>query len=139
MSRTLQVGVKALVQDKDGKVLLLQRSKPFHGEDFCRWDIPGGRIDALETQSAALRRELKEETNLVLGETQEVFHVQDILFNPKLHVVRVTYRVTTSGDLRISSEHTDARWFSVDEIPLAQTDLYFIEALQARGWLPSSS
>lgn len=137
MTRTLQVGVKALIQDEQGKILLLQRSKPFHGEDFCRWDIPGGRIDTEETQEAALRREVKEETNLTLGEIVEVFHVQDILFDPKLHVVRVTYRVKASGEVSISEEHTDARWFRIDEIPRALTDLYFTEALQVRGWLPS--
>lgn len=135
MPRTLQVGVKAIVEDENGRVLLLQRSKPFHGEDFLKWDIPGGRIDVGEKLADALRRELNEETGLDLAEIKNTFHVQDILFNPKLHVVRVTYEVTATGDVTLSDEHIEFQWFKKDEIPAELTDLYFVDAIKANGWI----
>ena len=51
--RTLQVGVKAVIEDADGRILLLKRAEPFHGEDVTKWDIPGGRIDPGEELAKA--------------------------------------------------------------------------------------
>ena len=46
---------------KDGKILLLKRSvEPFKG---C-WHLVGGHVEENETLKEALKRELKEETNL---------------------------------------------------------------------------
>ncbi len=58
----LEIGVKAFIQNSEEKYLLLKRSNPYPGEDFCRWDIPGGRINAGEKLEEALAREIKEET-----------------------------------------------------------------------------
>jgi len=41
----LQVGVKALLQNSEGKYLLLRRSLEKYPEIKGRWDIVGGRID----------------------------------------------------------------------------------------------
>jgi ADP-ribose pyrophosphatase YjhB (NUDIX family) len=133
--RTLQVGVKAVITDDQHRVLLLKRSEPFHGEDVLKWDIPGGRIDAGEELLDALKREVKEETGLDVTSVSGIFHVQDILFNPKLHVVRVTYAVHASGDVRLSEEHVDHRWAPKDELPLDPTDIYFVDAIRANGWI----
>ena len=38
---SLAVGAKVFLQNKQGAFLMLKRSKPYEGEDFCRWDIPG--------------------------------------------------------------------------------------------------
>ena len=105
--RTLQVGVKAVITDDQGRVLLLKRSKPFHGEDVLKWDIAGGRIDTGEELLDALKREVWEETGLSVTSVDGIFHVQDILFNPKLHVVRITYVVRAEGEVRISDEHVE--------------------------------
>ena len=48
-----QVGVKALIEDEVGRVLLLKN------RDF--WDMPGGRMDQGEDVRQALERELTEE------------------------------------------------------------------------------
>ena len=132
--RTLQVGVKAVIEDADGRILLLQRSKPFHGEDFLRWDIVGGRIDPGEELEKALAREIKEETGLTLTNVKRVVYVQDILHNPKLHVVRITYEVEADGDITLSDEHTKYEWFKREDIPREMTDKFFVEAMDANGW-----
>ena len=48
-----QVGVKALIEDEMGRVLLLKN------RDF--WDMPGGRMDQGEDVRQTLERELTEE------------------------------------------------------------------------------
>ena len=133
--RTLQVGVKAVIQDADGRILLLQRSQPFHGETVLKWDIPGGRIKVGEQQEEALRREILEETGLTLKQIDGIFHVQDILWNPQLHVVRVTYLVTADGDVKLSDEHVAHQWVKREDLPVEPTDIFFEDALRANGWL----
>lgn len=133
--RTLQVGVKAVIENERGEILMLQRSQPYHGQDFLKWDIPGGRIDVGEELAVALKREITEETGLELQEIESIFHVQDIMFNPKLHVVRITYLVKANGDVTLSEEHGEYRWVPKSELPLEPTDTFFVDALKANDWI----
>lgn len=53
-SKTLQVGIKGLVFNDEGKLLLVQEANG-------RWELPGGRIEHGETFEGTLKREVKEE------------------------------------------------------------------------------
>ena len=132
----LQVATKAVIENEDGAVLLLQRSKPYHGQTVLTWDIPGGRIDSGESLEQALRRELKEETDLELESVGPVLHVKDFIIETEsIHVVRITFKATVKGEIKLSHEHTDYRWVPKAELPLEPTAIHFIEALQANGWI----
>ena len=63
------VGIKALIQNDDGEVLLILNRFP----DRELWDIPGGRMDEGEEIIDTLKRELKEETGLTKCEIGEHF------------------------------------------------------------------
>src|SRR3989338_7224600 len=63
----LQVGVKILLRNNEGKYLLLKRSPEKYPEIGARWDIVGGRIDAGTPLIENLRREVKEETGLEIS------------------------------------------------------------------------
>jgi 8-oxo-dGTP diphosphatase len=54
--------VAAALFDRDGRVLIAQRprGKPLAG----RWEFPGGKVDAGESESGALARELREELGI---------------------------------------------------------------------------
>ena len=41
----LQVGVKILLKNREGKFLLMRRSEEKYRDVLQKWDIPGGRID----------------------------------------------------------------------------------------------
>lgn len=133
MDRILQVGVKAVIQNSDGRLLLLKKEQPFEGEMIVKWEIPGGRIDVGELTIDALKREIKEETGLDLVSIDRILAVQDILKNPKLHVVRVTYLVSARGGLVVNHSdtsdtlHTEAKWCSLDEVKTLPLDHYFAE------------
>lgn len=129
----LQVGVKAVIRDKSGKILLLKRSQPFHDEQKPHWDIPGGRIDPKQDLHSALVREVQEETGLTVTDIGGVLAVQDIFSKPKpFRVVRITFEIKAKGSVTLSDEHSDYSWFPEDAIPVEETDSYFVEALRKK-------
>jgi len=68
--KEVAVGILA----RDGTVLACQRRR---GAVYpLKWEFPGGKLEPGETAAAALKRELKEELDVVV-ERAEPFHVQE--------------------------------------------------------------
>ncbi|MBL8030583.1 MAG: NUDIX domain-containing protein [Candidatus Doudnabacteria bacterium] len=109
----LQVGVKVLLKNHGGKYLLLKRN-PEKYSGLSVWDIPGGRIEAGVSLLENLKREVLEETGLKISGVRLVA-AQDILKSDK-HVVRLTYVGSADGEIKIGEEHTEAKWFSAEEV-----------------------
>ena len=128
---TLQVGVKILLKNKEGKYLLLRRSLEKYPEVKGRWDIVGGRIEPGKPLLENLRREIKEEVGLVLEGTPRLISAQDILRNPEKHVVRLTYLGKGDGEITLDRTENDMyKWYSWDELEsLEDVDMYFKELL----------
>lgn len=130
----LQVGVKALIE-QDGKYLFLRRSADFKAGPQ-KWDIPGGRIDSDEALHDALERELREETALRLGRIERLITAQDIFVPPKdIHVVRLTYHASATGDVVISDEHDQYTWMTCVPRCLLSRMLIRIYGQYWRGFL----
>ena len=144
----LQVGVKILLKNTEGKFLLLRRNPLKYPEVGPKWDIVGGRINSGSRLLENLKREIKEETGLSLSATPKLVAAQDILVhrytdsadnkdksinNINKHVVRLTYIGEIEGEPIIDGEHTEAKWFTAEEIKnldSAVLDSYFKELLQ---------
>jgi len=62
VTRLVREGVRALLLDRDDRVLLARMVEPATGEEW--WVTPGGGVDPGEAPERALRRELHEETGL---------------------------------------------------------------------------
>lgn len=77
-SKELQVGVKILLKNKEGRYLLLRRSLEKYPTATGRWDIVGGRIEAGKNLTENLKREIKEETGLELIGEPKLIAAQDI-------------------------------------------------------------
>jgi len=73
-TRGLTVGVRALVLDHAGRVLLIEHSYA------PGWQLPGGGVEEGETVRQALARELKEEVNVTLTGPADL---HGVFFNPK--------------------------------------------------------
>lgn len=135
----LQVGVKGLIKNTDGLYLILRRQKPYQGEDFLRWDIPGGRINPGETLKQALAREIQEETGLTLSSDLRILYAQDILRLEGIHVVRLTFECQVeSGDIKLDSHDQDSghdqyQWLSLADIKNLPHDKYLDPVLTIMG------
>ncbi|MFZ2150063.1 MAG: NUDIX domain-containing protein [Minisyncoccia bacterium] len=125
----LQVGVKILLKNKDGKYLVVCRSAEKYPEVGAKWDIVGGRIDPGSTLLENLRREVMEETGLEIKYEPKLITAQDILRATK-HIVRLTYTGFADGVVKLSDENTEYKWLSLEEISnLEPIDSYFKEVL----------
>lgn len=127
---TLQVGVKALLKNSEGKFLLLRRNPEKYPEAGATWDIVGGRINAGRPLLDNLQREIREETGLELTSTPKLVAAQDILKIPGKHVVRLTYIGEIEGTPVLDDEHTESGWFTASElIDLDDLDPFLSEVL----------
>lgn len=124
----LQVGVKALIRNEAGEYLFIRRSEKLAEDKQTRWDIPGGRIKPEEALIDALIREIDEETGLSLSGEPTILAAQDIFVSSAdLHVVRLTYVTDAEGSLRLSDEHTDTMWMSIEEARKSHIDPYILK------------
>ncbi|GAC1412605.1 MAG: hypothetical protein NVSMB66_2080 [Candidatus Doudnabacteria bacterium] len=125
----LQVGVKALLRNKEGQFLVLHRSKEKYPEIQNRWDIVGGRIEPGTNLVDNLKREIFEETKLELKHHPMLISAQDIIKDDK-HVVRLTYLSPIEGDVVLDEEHDQFKWAGVEEIvALEGLDSYLSQLL----------
>lgn len=76
MAATTNLIVSAIVR-LDGRLLLVEQRAP--GDLEPSWMLPGGRVEPAETLVVALRRELVEETGLVLAGLPHVAFVVDLI------------------------------------------------------------
>lgn len=119
----LQVGVKILLKNSDGKYLLVRRNPKKYPEVGPKWDLPGGRINPGTTLMENLQREIKEEVGLDYKGNPALVAAQDILKVPGRHVVRLTFTGELNGEPKIDEEHLEANWFSAEEIKNIEPNL----------------
>jgi 8-oxo-dGTP diphosphatase len=93
--------VGAVITDAAGRLLLIQRG---HEPGRGLWSIPGGRVEAPETDAQALVREVREETGLavragrLLGSVQRPGRPGQPGFDIRDYTAEVTGGVLAAGD-----------------------------------------
>ena len=117
------VTVGALIFDATGRVLMVRTHKWSN-----LWGIPGGKIKWGEPSIEALKREIKEETNLEVTDIRFVL-VQDCIhsneFYREAHFVLLNYtcRSASGTEIKLNDEAREFRWATpaeAMEMPLNQ-------------------
>jgi 8-oxo-dGTP diphosphatase len=113
----IQVALKALLVNPEGRVLLLRRC---HSDTLApdEWDTPGGKMHFGEAPGEALRREVLEETGITIAQVSRVLNVWTLMKSESKQLVGITYICEYDGgqEVRLSSEHDDHSWVDVAEI-----------------------
>jgi 8-oxo-dGTP diphosphatase len=112
------VGVGAIIVD-GGRVLLVRRAtEPLKGE----WSVPGGMLELGEKLRDGVRREVLEETGLIV-EPGAVLDVFDSIFadnqgRTEYHYVLVDYLCRPiSGEAAPGTDVSDVRWIGEEDLP----------------------
>jgi ADP-ribose pyrophosphatase YjhB (NUDIX family) len=125
--------VGAVVFDDDGRLLLIRRA---HEPGRGRWSVPGGRVEAGETDHRAVLREVAEETGLMvevirlLGNVRlpspegAVFDIYDYLCRP------------SGGALDAGDDAEETRWCDRDTLAALPIVSGLVEALTQWHSLP---
>jgi len=106
--------VGALIFNREGKVFLM-RSHKWRG----KWVLPGGHIELGERMEDALRREVKEETNLDIRDIEFIcfqeFIYDDRFWKPR-HFIFFDYACRTdSTDVQLNDEAQEYVWVTLEE------------------------
>ncbi len=128
--------VGALIWDGDGRALMVRTQK---WSDL--WGIPGGKIKFGEPSTDALIREIKEETDLDVGQIEFVL-AQDCIcskeFYREAHFVLLNYTCHVQGPchVKLNDEAREFRWLTPAEamkMPLNQPTRVLLERVAARS------
>lgn len=104
---------------REGRVLLVHRRPDKHAYPDL-WDLPGGFIEAGESELDALARELHEELGVQVA-TSAATHLCRLTVGPAEEPVQLNawlvpdWRGTPTNVA--PEEHDDIGWFSLDELP----------------------
>ncbi|MGW4941448.1 (deoxy)nucleoside triphosphate pyrophosphohydrolase [Actinoplanes sp. NPDC004185] len=104
--------IVAAVIVQDGRVLACERSAP--PEVAGRWEFPGGKVEAGETDAQALARECAEELGVRVAVGARVG--PDVPLAHGRAVLRVFTVTLLNGDEPRALEHTAMRWLAADEL-----------------------
>lgn len=118
MARALfGVGSDAIIFNKDNQVLLLRRSDDDPWMPGS-WGLPGGKLEKDEDPDDAIKREVKEETNLDVDIIQPFSVYKFFKETSGVDVVTIKYLAHyKSGEVKLSSEHKHFAWFAVEQLP----------------------
>lgn len=121
-----RVGCGALVRRGDGRIVLVCRRRP---PEAGHWGLPGGKVEWMETVEHAVRREVAEETGLVVRLSRLLCVVNHITpataREDASHWVAPVYLATPITSARALLCEPDAlsavRWFALDDLPTPLT------------------
>lgn len=105
------------IKDNELKVLLVKRGiEPFKE----MWAIPGGFIKMEESLEESAKRELSEETGVRDVYLEQLYTFGDVNRDPRGRVITVSYFALIKPEglkLKASTDASEAKWFSVYNIP----------------------
>jgi len=133
MKRPYGLTMRGLAR-KNNEILILKRH-PKSKTNPNKWELPGGKIDPGEDFDKALIREFDEETNLIIELGDVIGAVQEDF--PHKKTIALVMNVSILSDdveVKISDEHIDWKWGTLDEIRDLEISTWFETLLKEKNY-----
>jgi 8-oxo-dGTP diphosphatase len=121
--------VAAVIQYK-GKILAVQRGPAKYDYISEKWEFPGGKIEAGESQEQTIIREIKEELDMEINVGPKLITVEHTY--PDFHLTMHTYMCETNQSEPTLTEHLAYQWLEKSELmklDWAGADVPIVEAI----------
>jgi 8-oxo-dGTP diphosphatase len=127
--KTIEV-VAAVIQHQN-KILAVQRGPAKYAYISEKWEFPGGKMEAEETEEQTIIREIREELDMQIAVKAKLLTVEHTY--PDFHLTMHAYLCETKQSEPTLTEHLAYRWLSMDEleeIDWAGADVPIVEVLK---------
>lgn len=124
--------VRGVIKNNNGEILIVKRH-PKSKTDPEMWELPGGKVEKGEHFADALVREIKEETNLDVNVGDFCEAVQNDYMH-KRTVQLMMYLEDAEGSVKISDEHTEFMWASMEKIKTLEISTSLEKLLKKRNY-----
>ena len=106
------INVVAAIIKKDNLYFIAQRNKKKHLG--LKWEFPGGKVDINESNEEALKREIKEELNIIIVIKKKIAKkkYKDEKINIILHYYICHIK---NGNIRLN-EHENSKWLKKENL-----------------------
>lgn len=106
--------VVAAVIEKDGKYLLIKEKLSSGNE---KWIVPGGKVEFGEKLEDAVKREIKEETNLDIEILEFLDFYEAVYPDYDYHtVIFFFHAIPINHDMKLEDHILESKFFTKDEI-----------------------
>ena len=113
MHRNPALAVDVVVVDGNKILLVKRRRRPHQG----KWALPGGFVEYGETVEAAAKREIQEETGIVIDLSEILGVYSDPERDPRGHTVSVVFvGEKVGGQLQGGDDAADAKWYDMNNL-----------------------
>ncbi len=114
------IGIKALIANENGQILILRKIPKIKQKFEPYWDLPGGRIEG-ENPKETLAREVFEELGVKTLKILKIYDAAIANFRingDKDGLFFVIYKCSLEKDtvLKLSEEHDQYKWIDKNEI-----------------------
>jgi 8-oxo-dGTP diphosphatase len=126
--KTIEV-VAAVIQHQN-KILAVQRGPAKYAYISEKWEFPGGKMEAGETEEQTIIREIREELDMQIAVNAKLLTVEHTY--PDFHLTMHTYLCETEQCEPTLTEHIDFKWLSLAELEVldwAGADVPVVENL----------
>ena len=130
MTKTIEV--VAAVIFREGRVLCVQRPENAREYVSLKWEFPGGKIESGENREQALKREIREELDVEIGNLDYFMTVEHTY--PDFHLVMHAYTCSILKDEPVLKEHVALKWLpakDLDQLDWAAADIPIVEKLMS--------
>ena len=108
MKAQFTIGVFGMIFDERGRVLLC------HRKDHDLWNLPGGALESGEAPWDGVKREVKEETGLIV----DVSKLTGVYSKPDKDDIVLSFLCTrTGGEITLNDEADKIEYFEIDKLP----------------------